>query len=124
MRIASLVALIAALAAGVWMYSKQTAPLGTSAGGSTPTAVIDTVGVKTDLLSIAGAERQQLALEGKYLTLAELRAKGVTVPERRGPYVYSADVSDSTFTITATYTGQASGKAPPTLTIGPDMQVK
>lgn len=121
MRVGSLIAFIAAAAIGVWMYSKQTAPLNTSAGGSAPTGVIDTVGVNADLISLAGAQRQQFALEGKYLTLAELRAKGVSVPERRGPYVYSAEVGTGTFTISATYTGQGSA---PTLTIGPDMQVR
>ena len=121
----AIVAAVIAMAIGFGIYAWQTGKLGSAAGGgSTPTAVIDTVGVKTDLLSMAGTERQQLALEGKYLTLAELRAKGVSVPERRGPYVYSADVSATTFTIRATYTGQGSAKAPPTMTIGPDMQVR
>ena len=46
------------------------------------------------------------------------------VPERRGPYVYSADVTDMTFTIKATYEAKEGEQARPTLTIGPDMLVK
>ena len=121
MRVVSLIAFVIAAGVGAWIYSRQTRPLDTTS--ATP-GVIDTVGVKTDLLTMAGAERQELALQGKYATLAELRAKGLTVPERRGPYVYTADISAASFTITATYTGQAGAKAPATLTIGPDMQVR
>ena len=111
------------MAVGFGAYAYQTGKLGAEAGGS-PTAIVDTVAVKTDLLSMAGAMKQQFALEAKYVSLAELRARGVPVPQRRGPYVYSADVTDMTFTIKATYEGKDGEKARPTLTIGPDMQVK
>ncbi len=114
-------ATIIAMAIGFGIYGWQMSKMGGSAGGGSPTAIIDTVAVKTDLLSMAGAMKQQFALEGKYLSLAELRAKGVPVPERRGPFVYSADVTDMNFTIKATYEGK---DARPPLTIGPDMQVK
>ncbi len=117
-------AAIIAMALGFGIYAWQAGRLGGAAGGGSPTAIVDTVAVKTDLLSMAGAMKQQFALEGKYVSLSELRAKGVTVPERRGPYVYSADVSDMTFTIKATYEGRDGEKARPTMTIGPDMQVK
>ncbi len=123
MRVGSLVAFVIAAAVAFWMYGRQTASLDSTAGGSGP-AIIDTVGVKTDLIAMATAERQELALQGKYVDLAELRAKGMTVPERRGPYTYSAVVSATTFTITATYSGAAAANAPQTMTIGPDMQVK
>ena len=115
---------IIAMAIGFGIYGWQTGKLGGGAGGGSPTAIVDTVAVKTDLLSMAGAMKQQFALEGKYVGLAELRAKGVPVPERRGPYVYSADVTDMTFTIKATYEAKEGEQARPTLTIGPDMQVK
>ena len=115
---------IVAMAIGFGFYAWQAGKLGGSAGGGAPTAIVDTVAVKTDLLSMAGAMKQQYALEAKYVSLAELRAKGVPVPERRGAYVYSADVTDMTFTIKATYEAKDGENARPTMTIGPDMQVK
>ena len=115
---------IVAMAIGFGAYAWQTGKLSGTAGGGSPTAIVDTVAVKTDLLSMAGAMKQQFALEAKYVSLAELRAKGVPVPERRGAYVYSADVTDMNFTIKATYEGKDGEQARPTMTIGPDMVVK
>ena len=120
----AIMAAVIAMAIGFGIYGWQTGKLGGTAGGGSPTAIVDTVAVKTDLLSIAGAQKQQFALEGKYVSLAELRAKGVPVPERRGPFVYTADVTDMTFTIKATYEVKDGEQPRPTLTIGPDMVVK
>lgn len=115
--------IVVAMVVGLGAYTWQAGRIGSSTGGS-PSAIVDTIGVKTDLLAMAGAQRQQFALEGKYVSLEMLRKKGVPMPEGRGPYVYSADVTDLTFTIKATYTPK-DGEAPqPTLTIGPDMEVK
>ena len=124
MRLGSIViSAIVAAAIGFVMYAYTTGKIGGGGGGS-PTAIVDTVAVKTDLLSMANAERQQFALEAKYLSLEDLRKRGVPLPERRGPYVYSADVTDMTFTIKATYQAKDGETPAPTLTIGPDMQVK
>jgi hypothetical protein len=120
----AIVAAVVAMALGFGVYAWQTGRLGGGAGGGSPTAIVDTVAVKTDLLSMANAMKQQFALEAKYVSLAELRARGVPVPERRGPYVYTANVTDMTFTIKATYETKEGEQARPTLTIGPDMQIK
>ena len=117
-------AAIIAMAIGFGFYAWQTGKLGGGAGGGSPTAIVDTVAVKTDLLSMANAMKQQFALEAKYVSLEELRKRGVPVPERRGPFVYTADVTDMTFTIKATYEAKEGERARPTMTIGPDMQVK
>ena len=111
------------MAVGFGAYAYQTGKLGGEGGGS-PTAIVDTVAVKTDLLSMGNAMKQQFALEAKYVSLEALRKRGVPVPERRGPYVYTADVTDMNFTIKATYQVKEGETPPPTLTIGPDMQVK
>ena len=116
--------IIAAAAIGLGVFAWQTGRLGGGAGGGSPTAIVDTVAVKTDLLSMANAMKQQFALEAKYVSLEDLRKRGVPVPERRGAYVYSADVTDMTFTIKATYEVKGGEAGPPTLTIGPDMVVK
>ena len=120
----AIVAAVIAMAIGFGFYAWQTGKLAGGAGGGSPTAIVDTVAVKTDLLSMANAMKQQFALEAKYVSLAELRARNVPVPERRGPYVYTAEVTDMTFTIKATYEVKEGEQARPTLTIGPDMQVK
>ena len=52
---------IVAMAVGFGAYAYQTGKLGGEAGGS-PTAIVDTVAVKTDLLSMANAMKQQFAL--------------------------------------------------------------
>ena len=120
----AIAAAIIAMAIGFGIYGWQTGKLGGAAGGGSPTAIVDTVAVKTDLLSMANAMKQQFALEARYVSLADLRKRGVPVPERRGPYVYSADVTDMTFTIKATYETKEGEQAGLTLTIGPDMVVK
>jgi hypothetical protein len=124
MKFGTIVAAVMAMAIGFGTYAWQTGKLGGGAGGSSPTAIVDTVAVKTDLLSMANAMKQQFALEAKYVSLEDLRKRGVPVPERRGDYVYSADVTDMTFTIKATYQAKEGETAPPPLTIGPDMIVK
>lgn len=124
MRLGSIViSTIVAAAVGFGAYAYQTGMIGSKAGARSPMAVVDTVAVKTDLLSMANALRQQFALEGKYISLEELRRRGVPVPERRGPFVYSAEVTEQNFLIKATYQAKEGEAPPPPLTIGPDMKV-
>ena len=83
-------------------------------------------GVRNDLLSFAQAEKQQFTLDGKYLPLDELRAKaGASLPaDKRGPWTYSAEVSGSSFRITATYSGPDVAGAPKMLSVGENMQIE
>jgi len=54
-----------------------------------------------------------------------LRAKGTVLPQdRRGPYSYSADVSATSFRITATYSGPEMAGTPKSLSIGETMQIE
>lgn len=115
---------IVAMAVGFGAYAVQTGKLSGDGGGGSPTAIVDTVAVKTDLLAMAGAMKQQMALEGQYVSLAELRQRGVPMPERRGPFVFSADVTPMNFTIKAVYEVKDGEDPRPTMTIGPDMQIK
>jgi hypothetical protein len=124
MRLVMLVGVILAIALGLVIYSWQMDQMGGAAGTSTPAGIVDSVAVRTDLLTIANAQRQQFALEGAYLSLAELRARGVAIPERRGAYVFTADVTPQTFLIKATHEPPPGTQAQPTMTIGPDMQVR
>ena len=93
-------------------------------GTNNPRAAADITGVKNDLLSMAQAERAFQALNGRYAPLEELRSSGSlqTDPARgRQGYSYAADVSYRRFTITATYSGPATGM--PTLSINETMQI-
>jgi hypothetical protein len=86
---------------------------------------IDVTGVKNDLLAFANAEKQNFALQGKYLPLDAMRAAGTAIPaDHRGPFTYSADVGDTSFRITATYSGEEVKGAPKTLSISETMEIQ
>jgi len=56
------ITLIAVVAVGAWIYMRQTQSVMT-AGTSSPTATVDLMGVRSDLLAIAQAERSHAALQ-------------------------------------------------------------
>ena len=122
----SLLGLVLALAIGLFIYrSYFTGSDGVPMmGTNNPRAAADITGVKNDLNAMAQAERAFLALNGRYATLEELRSSGSLLidPSRgRQGYTYSADMSDRHFTITAIYSGSATGM--PTLSIDETMQI-
>src|SRR5512146_2324514 len=122
-----LVGLLLAAGIGLFLYSKQMTSIapGAGTGAASPRATIDVTGVRNDLLAFANAEKQQYALEGKYLGLDELRAKGTVIPaDRRGPYSYTAEIGESTFRITATFNGEPQPGVPKTLSVGELMTVE
>jgi len=96
-----------------------------SAGSPNPAATVDLMGVRNDLLAIAQAERSHAALKGSYVGLEQLREEGDLAMQRtnRGPYNYSADVSDTSFRIVATWTGPENAGMPPTLSIDQTMEI-
>ena len=105
------------ISACVQMPSLESIPEGS------PQQQIDTVAIRQRLLTIAQTERQYQATNGKYATLEQL-AEDSLLPggtEQRG-YTYSAVITGTGFTITATPT--AAEKAEwPTLEITETMQV-
>jgi hypothetical protein len=94
-------------------------------GGAPPKQTIDVVGVKSDLLAIAQAERMYLASHGSYAPLDQLQQEGslsFSGSSRRG-YNYAAEVDDGQhFKITATPSDPAK-QGWPTVTIDETMQV-
>ncbi len=118
------ITLIIVVAAGAWIYMRQTQSVMT-AGTSSPTATVDLMGVRSDLLAIAQAERSHAALQGSYVSIDALRSGGdLTMPRNnRGPYSYSAEVSDSGFRIVATWTGSESVGMPKAISIDQTMQI-
>ena len=122
-RAMGLVGVLLAAAIGFYVYTRQaeTAAQGTA----NPRTTIDVTGVKNDLIVLANAERRYYATEGKYASIDELRTHGdISMPSNnRGPFSYSAEVSDSGFRITATYTGPPGPEAQKNLSIDQSMQI-
>jgi hypothetical protein len=118
------VTLIIVVAVGAYIYMRQTQGV-MSAGTSNPTATVDLIGVKNDLLVIAQAERSHAAMQGSYVSIDALRSGGdlSMTRDNRGPYKYSAEISDSSFRIVATYSGPENSGMPQTLSIDQTMQV-
>ncbi len=123
-RVFSFVMLLAVLVVGAWYYMRQTQTV-MSAGSSNPTATVDLMGVRSDLLAIAQAERSHAAMKGSFVSLEQLRSDGDLTMQRtnRGAYTYSADVTDSSFRIVATWTGAENAGMPHTLSIDQTMQI-
>ena len=118
------VTLIIVVAVGAWIYMRQTQSA-MSPGTGSPLATVDLMGVRSDLLAIAQAERSHGALQGGYVSIDTLRSQGeLAMPrDNRGPYNYSAEVSDSGFRIVATYSGAESAGTPKTISVDQTMQI-
>ena len=116
--------LIVVVAAGAYIYMRQTQSVMT-AGTSNPTATVDLMGVRNDLLAIAQAERSHGALQGGFVSIDALRSSGDLTMQRnnRGAYNYSAEISDSGFRIVATYSGPENSGMPSSLSIDQTMQI-
>jgi hypothetical protein len=116
--------LIVVVAVGAYIYMRQTQGVMT-AGTKSPTATVDLIGVRNDLLAIAQAERSHFAMQANYVSIDTLRQQGDLTMERnnRGPYNYSAEISDSSFRIVATYSGPENSGMPKTLSIDQSMQI-
>src|SRR2546425_1659839 len=71
-RLFGLLGVVIALAIGLYVYSRQVQSSSAAAGANNPKAAINITGVRSDLISIATAERRYFASEGKYASLDEL----------------------------------------------------
>jgi hypothetical protein len=118
------ISLIIVVGIGAYIYMRQTQSV-MSAGSSNPTATVDLIGVKNDLLAIAQAERSHQAAQGSYVSIEGLRSQGdlTMTRDNRGPYSYSAEISDGSFRIVATYSGAEGSGMPKTLSVDQNMQV-
>ncbi|HET9838145.1 MAG TPA: hypothetical protein VFR84_07915 [Candidatus Angelobacter sp.] len=123
-RVFGFLTLIIAVAVGAYIYMRQTQSV-TAPGSSSPTSTVDLMGVRSDLLAIAQAERTHAALQGSYASIETLRSQGELAIERnnRGPYNYSAEISDSGFRIVATWSGGEAAGGPKTISIDQSMQI-
>ena len=121
MRIFGILGVVIVLCVGFLVYQRSIEDV--SEDGS-PQEQIDTTAIRQRLLTIAQTERQYQAGNGKYATLEQL-ADDNLLPggtEQRG-YTFTASVTSTGFTITATPT--AADKADwPTLEVTESMQVR
>ena len=108
----------------IWFVVKTQFSQGPT-GTQPPAQTIDVVGVKSDLLAIAQAERMYLASHGSYVSIDALQQDGSLTfsgANRRG-YNYTAEVDDGQhFKITAKPADPAKADWP-TLSIDETMQV-
>ncbi len=122
-RVFGFLSLVVALGAGMYIYSRQAQSSSAASGTSNPKATISLTGVKSDLISIASAERQYYASEGKYASLDELVSNNyVTVRRQRPPYSYEVETSGSGFRVVATRSGDNSSGMPAQISVDETME--
>lgn len=105
MRAFGLISVVIVLCVGFFIYQRSATEV---AQGGSPQEQIDVAAIRQRLLTIAQTERQYQATNGKYATLEELASQQLLPggTEQRG-YTYTADISATGFTVTATPTDGA-----------------
>lgn len=109
---------------GFYLYT-HSAKSASPEGVGSPRATIDVAGVRNDLLAFANAEKQHYALDSKYVSLDELRAAGTAIPaDRRGPWSYHAETSETGFRIVAIYSGPDVAGVPKSMSVDETMRIE
>jgi hypothetical protein len=122
-RVFGFLSLVVGLAVGMYFYSRQMQSSAAATGDATPQATINITGVKTDLVSIAGAERRYYAGEGKYVSLDELISNNyITVARQRPPYTYAIEIGSGGFRVVATRSGGDSAGTPAQISVDENME--
>ncbi|HXY00154.1 MAG TPA: hypothetical protein VEI54_04485 [Candidatus Limnocylindrales bacterium] len=126
MRAFAVILVAAILLFGVYEFYLKKMPA--TDQGTAPTQAISLTGVRSDLLQIAQAERGNVALNGKCVSLDELISGGALTMNRRerDGYTYEASCSGSDFQIFAEHPAAPAGSAIryPKLMIDSTMQVQ
>ena len=121
-RLFGFLTLVIAMAVGLYIYSRQVQSTSATLGGN-PKAAINITGVRTDLMTIAQAERGYFALEGKYASLDDLiSSRSLGVARQRSPYSYDIETSGNGFRVVATRSGEDSSGAPAQISVDENMQ--
>ena len=115
--------LLVGIGVGAYLYAHQAQSSSAAAGANNPKAAINITGVRTDLMTIAQAERGYFALEGKYASLDELiSSRSVSVPRERAPYTYEVQTGGSGFRVIANRSGDDASGTPAQLSVDENMQ--
>jgi hypothetical protein len=124
-RLFSFLSIIIVMAAGMYIYSRQAQDSSAIVGANNPKAAINITAVRTDLITIAQAERRYFASEGKYASLDEMVSTNyITVARQRPPYSYAVETSSSGFHVEATRSGENLGGTPAQLSVDENMEVQ
>jgi hypothetical protein len=124
-RLLGFVGLVAALAVGMYIYSRQMQSTSAAAGANNPKAAVNITGVRTDLIAIAQAEQRYLASEGKYASLDDLiSSQSIAIRKQRVPYTYEVQTSDGGFRVIATRLSDDGSGAPAQLSVDENMEFK
>ena len=122
-RIFGFLSLVIVMGIGMYIYSKQATSSSAAAGANNPKAAVNITGVRSDLMSIAQAERRYMASEGKYASFDELvTANYITASRQRPPYSYEVETSSSGFHVVATRSGADIGGTPARLSVDENME--
>ena len=122
-RLFSFLSLVIVMAVGMYIYSRQVQSSSAPAGANNPKAAINITGVRSDLISIASAERRYYATEGKYVSLDELISTNyLSVARQRPPYTYEIETSSSGFRVIATRTVDDNSGTPAQLSVDENME--
>jgi len=121
-RLFGFLSIVIVLAIGMYIYSRQVQNSSAPAGANNPKAAINITGVKSDLISIASAERRYFATEGKYASFDELILTNyITVARQRPPYTYEVQTSSGGFRVVATRSGDDTSGTPAQLSVDENM---
>jgi hypothetical protein len=113
-RLFGFLSLVLAMAAAMYIYSRQ---------AQSTSAAINITAVRTDLMTIAQAERGYFALEGKYASLDQLiSSRSLSVAHERAPYTYDIEISSNGFRVIATRSGEDNSGAPARMSVDENMQ--
>ena len=124
-RLFGFLTLVVGLAVGMYFYSRQVQSSAAAGGAATPKATINISGVRTDLMSIAAAERRYFASEGKYISLDELISSNyITVARQRPPYTYAIEIGSGGFRVVATRSGADTSGTPAQLSVDENMELR
>ena len=121
-KVGGLLGIVIALGVGYFIFKAQMTTGPTD--GAPPQEIIDTVGVRNDLLAIGQAERMYMASHGSYASIEQLQQEGslqFSGTNRRG-YNYNAEISGEHFRIVAAPADPAKANWP-TISVDDTMQV-
>ena len=122
-RVFGFLSVVIVMAIGMYIYSKQIESSSAPAGANNPKAAINITGVRTDLMSIASAERRYYASEAKYVSLDELITSNyITVARQRPPYTYEVQLTSGGFRVVATRSGDDASGTPAQLSVDENME--
>ncbi|HUN61773.1 MAG TPA: hypothetical protein VMU53_07280 [Candidatus Sulfotelmatobacter sp.] len=120
------VLVFAAVAFGIYYFTLRRIP--TTDQGTAPTQAISLTGVRSDLLQIAQAERGEIALNSKCVSLDELVSSGAINMARRerDGYTYEVNCNGTDFQVVAEHAAAPEGSPIryPKLAIDSAMQIQ